>query len=137
MTNRICYVNEPPARGLIAQATEIPVANTANDLLAAQDGDTYTPDIQIPITSLQKDILIFPPYPSESADDLVEKTWTGFKHASAAPYALKKQPDNCFIYRRIAQDTNRNNRIIDDSYAMLRTVKYFSRELSVFRAATT
>jgi hypothetical protein len=64
MTKRICYVNEPPVRSLVpqateipvvnpanalmaAQVTEIPVANAANDMLAAQDGNTRTPDIQI------------------------------------------------------------------------------------------
>jgi hypothetical protein len=129
MTKRICYVNEPPARSLIPQATEIPVANTVNDLLAAQDGNTHAPDIQIPITSLQKDILIFPPYPSESADDLVKKAWAGFIHASVTPYKLRNQPDDCLIYRRIVQDTNHNNKISDDSYTMLYTEKYFSREL--------
>jgi hypothetical protein len=141
----ICYVNEPPARSLIpqvteipvvnpvnalmaAQVTEIPAVNTVNDWLAVQDGDTHAPDIQIPLTSLLKDIVFFPPYPLESADDLVNKTWTGFIHANAVPYKLRNHPDNCLVYRRIVQDTNHNN-IIDDSYAMLYTEKYFSREL--------
>jgi hypothetical protein len=129
MTKRICYVNEPPVRSLIPQVTEIPVVNTVNDLLAAQDGNTHTVDMQIPITSLRKDIFIFPPYPSESADDLVKKAWAGFTHASAVPYKLRIQPDNCFIYRRIVRDTNHNDKIIDDSYTMLYAEKYFSREL--------
>jgi hypothetical protein len=144
MTKRILYVNEPPVRSLIPQVTEIPVVNPANalmaeqvteipvvnatnDWLAVQDGDTHTPDAQIPLASLLKDVVIFPPYPLESADDLVNKTWTGFVHASAVPYKLRNQPDNCLVYRRIVQDTD--NKIIDDSYVMIYAEKYLSSEL--------
>ena len=103
--------------------------NAANDWMAAQDGDMHTPDIQIPLTSLLKDIIIFPPDPLESADDLVNKTWTGFAHANAAPYKLRRRPDNCLVYRRIVRDANNINKIIDDSYAMIYTEKYLSRVL--------
>jgi hypothetical protein len=89
----------------------------------------WTPaTIRSHLTSLMKDIVIFPPYPSESAGDLVKKAWAGFIYASVASYRLRNQPDNGLIYRRIVQDTN-NNQIIDDSYTMLYTEKYFGREL--------
>jgi hypothetical protein len=145
ITKRICYVNEPPLRSPIPQVTEIPavkpvnalmaaqvtlipVMNAVNDWMAVQDVDMDTHDNQIPLTSLLKDIVIFPPYPLESADDIGNKTWTAFIHANAVPYKLRNRPDNCLVYRRILRDIN-NNKIIDDSYTMIYTEKYLSRVL--------
>jgi hypothetical protein len=114
---------------MAAQVAEIPVANTVNEWMTEKDANVDTHDNEIPVTSIMKDIVIFPPYPSESAGDLVEKAWTGRIRASVAPYRLRNQPNNRLIYRRIVQDTNNNNKMIDDSYTMLHTEKYFGREL--------
>jgi hypothetical protein len=146
MTKRICYVNEPPARSLIPQVTEIPAVNPANAFVVAQviqipllnavnewmavkDVDVDTRDNQIPLTSLTKDVVVFPSYPLESADDIANKTWAAIINANAEPYKLRNQPDNCLVDRRIARDTNNNNKITDDSYAMIHTEKYLSRVL--------
>jgi hypothetical protein len=114
---------------MAAQVAQIAVLNTVNEWEAEKDVNVDTHDNQIPVTSLMKDIVIFPPYPSESAGDLVKKAWTGHIYANGVPYRLRNQPDNRLIYRRIVQDTNNNNTIIDDSYTMLYTEKYFGREL--------
>jgi hypothetical protein len=71
---------------MAAQVAEIPVANTVNEWMAEKDANLDTHDNEIPATSLMKDVVIFPPHPSESAGDLVKKAWAGHTHASVAPY---------------------------------------------------
>jgi hypothetical protein len=99
------------------------------ECIADEEDNVETHDNEIPATSMTEDIVIFPPYPSESAGNLVKEAWTGHIYASVVPYRLRNQPRSRFIYRRIVQDTNDNDRIIDDSYTMLPTEKQFGREL--------
>jgi hypothetical protein len=107
-----------------------PAGNSSVDeCITDEEDNVETHDNEIPVTSMTEDVVIFPPYPSEWAGDLVKKAWTGRTYASAVPYRLRNQPHSRLIYRRIAQDTNDNNTIIEDSYAMLHTEKQFGREL--------
>ena len=99
------------------------------ECITDEEDNVETHDDEIPATSMTEDIVVFPPYPSESAGNLVEKAWTGRIYASAVPYRLRNQPHSRLIYRRIVQDINDNNKIIDDSYTMLHTEKQFGREL--------
>jgi hypothetical protein len=126
---RIFYANKPPVCSPILQVAEIPAANPAHAPLAAQFGNTHTPDIQIPMPESPQDT------PTEvrrsaSARDLTETmAWTGYMHASAVPHQLRNAPDICFIYRQIMKDITDDNEVIGDSYTMLYTEKHLSKKL--------
>jgi hypothetical protein len=103
--------------------------SSMGECITDEEDNVGTHDNEIPATSVTEDIVIFPPYPSESAGNLAKKAWAGHIYASAVPYRLRNQPHSRLIYRRIVQDTNDNNKITDDSYTMLHTEKQFGREL--------
>jgi hypothetical protein len=86
------------------------------ECITDEEDNVETHDDEIPATSMTEDIVVFPPYPSESAGNLVKKAWTGHIYASAVPDRLRNQPRSRLIYRRIVPDTNDNNKIIGNSY---------------------
>jgi hypothetical protein len=55
--------------------------------------------------------------------------WIGYMNTRAVPTHLRGVPDHCLVYRRIIKDLDDNNKILDDTFAILFTPEHLACKL--------
>jgi hypothetical protein len=59
---------------------------------------------------------------SATAQDFARTmVWAGYTHTCAMPTHLRSAPESCLVYRRIVKDLSDNNKILEDTFAVLYT----------------
>jgi hypothetical protein len=115
------YVQISPMCGPYLPAPETAVVNAVNVAMAAQFDHADTPDVQIQVRENPGDAPVGAQNSATAQDFARTMVWAGYTHTCVLPTHLRSAPESCLVYRRIVEDLSDNNKILEDTFAILCT----------------
>jgi hypothetical protein len=104
-------------------------AEVVNVAMAAHYDHVKTPEIKIQPHDNPEDTPRGVQNSATAHDVTQTMVWTCYTRTRAVPAHLRGAPNHCLVYRRIIKDLDDNNRILDDTFAILFTPEHLARKL--------